>query len=106
MAILTRPGDDELHALAAAYPLGELRAARGIEAGTVNTSYALDFAAGPYFLRIYEEQDAVGAAREAKVLAHLAAHGVPTPAPIAASDGTTLRLLAGKPAAIFPWVPG
>lgn len=106
MAILTRPSDDELHALAAAYRLGDLTAARGIEAGTVNTSYALDFAAGTYFLRIYEEQDAVGAAREAKVLSHLAGHGVPTPAPIAGIDGVSLRTVAGKPAALFPWVPG
>lgn len=106
MAILTVPGADELHALAAAYPLGELRAAQGLEVGTVNTSYMLDFAAGRYFLRIYEEQDATGAARESKVLAHLAGHGVLTPAPVVANDGSALTVIAGKPAAVFPWVDG
>ena len=106
MAILTRPGDDELRELAAGYRLGELHAAHGIEAGTVNSSYALDLGAARYFLRIYEEQDAKGAAREALVLAHLAGHGVLTPAPLVALDGSTLKQIAGKPAAIFPWIDG
>lgn len=106
MAILTVPGEDELRALAAAYPLGDLRAAHGLEVGTVNTSYMLDFAAGRYFLRIYEEQDAKGAARESKVLAHLAGNGVLTPAPVVANNGEALTTIAGKPAAIFPWVEG
>jgi homoserine kinase type II len=106
MAILTVPGDDELHALARAYDLGELRDNRGIEAGTVNTSYALDLAAGRYFLRIYEEQGHEGATREAALLEHLAAAGVPTPAPVRGRDGAFVRTVAGKPAALFPWVAG
>ena len=57
MAILTVPRDDELDVFLDAYDLGSRRAARGAEAGTVNTSYALDLDAGRYFLRIYEEQD-------------------------------------------------
>lgn len=106
MAILTRPTDRELAALVASYPLGSLRSSRGIEAGTVNTSYVLELEAGRFFLRIYEEQDAVGAAREAKVLAHLAASGVSTPPPVALASGETLQLIAGKPAALFPWIDG
>lgn len=106
MAILTVPAEHELAAFTAEYPLGKLQAARGIEAGTVNTSYALELEAGRFFLRIYEEQDAAGAAREAKVLAHLAARGVPTPAPVATADGRTVQTIAGKPAALFPWIEG
>jgi homoserine kinase type II len=107
MAILTVPQEDELRALSEAFSsLGDLRAVHGITGGTVNSSYALDFAAGRYFLRIYEEQDAKGAARESQVLAHLAAHGVVTPAPMTASTGETLFTIGGKPAALFPWVEG
>ncbi|MBX3260334.1 MAG: homoserine kinase [Labilithrix sp.] len=107
MAILTVPTEAELASFVAAYPLGSLEKVRGIEAGTVNTSYALELAGGQrWFLRIYEEQDAAGAGREAAVLAHLAAHGVPTPAPLVAADGASTRSLAGKPAAIFPWIEG
>lgn len=107
MAILTVPTDEQLVSFVEAYPLGTLTKATGIEAGTVNTSYALELDEGArFFLRIYEEQDADGAAREALVLAHLARHGVPTPAPIVGRDGTATRSIAGKPAALFPWVDG
>lgn len=106
MAILTAPSDEELTAFVAAYALGAVRGTRGIEAGTVNTSFALELDGGRFFLRIYEEQDAAGAAREARVLAHLAGRGVPTPAPLLARDGAAVRSLAGKPAALFPWIDG
>ena len=108
MAILTVPREEELRALSHAFStLGDLTAVHGITGGTVNSSYALEFAAGRYFLRIYEEQDAKGAAREAKVLAHLAGHGVVTPAPIASPvTGETLFTIGGKPAALFPWING
>jgi homoserine kinase type II len=107
MAILTIPTHEELTSFVAAYSLGSLENARGIEGGTVNTSYLLELTGGKrWFLRIYEEQDAHGAAREAVVLAHLAAHGVPTPAPVVGRDGRSMRSIAGKPAAIFPWVDG
>lgn len=106
MAILTVVTEHELDRFVAEYPHGELRRALGVQAGTVNTSYAVELEGGRFFLRIYEEQDSVGAAREARVLAHLAAHGVPTPAPVAARDGRTTRTIRGKPAALFPWVDG
>jgi homoserine kinase type II len=107
MAILTVPSDEELAAFVAAYSLGSLTNARGIQAGTVNTSYALELENHRrWFLRIYEEQDHAGAAREALVLAHLAAHGVSTPAPVVGRDGRAVRTVSGKPAALFPWVDG
>ncbi len=106
MAILTVPSDTDLDALLGAYDLGEKRSATGIEAGTVNTSYALEMGTGRFFLRIYEEQPQAGAEAEARLLLHLAACGVPTPSPVQAKDGSMVHVLAGKPAAIFPWVLG
>ncbi len=106
MAILTVPTDADLDALLGAFDLGEKRSATGIEAGTVNTSYALEMGKGRFFLRIYEEQPQAGAEAEARLLLHLAASGVPTPSPVPARDGALVHVLAGKPAAIFPWVEG
>lgn len=106
MAILTSVPGTELASLVEAYGLGPLRRSRGIEAGTVNTSFALDVPSGTYFLRLYEEQGHAGAAAEAELLLHLAEAGVATPAPLAAKDGVRVRTLAGKPAALFPWVDG
>lgn len=106
MAQLTRVSEPEIAAFVGAFALGPLRAARGIEAGTVNTSFALEIGDARFFLRIYEEQDALGAEREAALLVHLGRHGVPTPSPIAGRDGRFVRSLASKPAALFPWIEG
>lgn len=112
MAILTVPADDELDVFLRAYDAGTsgisgLRGgAVGIEAGTVNSSFALDLDGVRHFLRIYEEQGEAGARSEAALLLHLAEHGVATPAPVRARDGELVRILAGKPAVLFPWVEG
>jgi homoserine kinase type II len=106
MAIHTVVPEADLLAVAAAYPLGALRAFEGLEVGTVNTSYRLDLDAGRFFLRVYEEQGADGAARETELLRWLSRNGVATPAPIAARDGRTVLRVQGKPAALFPWVAG
>lgn len=106
MAILTVPSEGELKALAEAYDLGALESAEGLEAGTVNTSYRLVLGGARLFLRIYEEQGHDGAEQESELLLHLAASGVPTPAPLAGRDGRRIRTVAGKPAALFPWLDG
>ena len=76
----------------------------------MNSNYALEVTGGSrgprVFLRVYEEQDDAGAHAEADLLAHLAARGVHTPAPIPARDGARIATVAGKPAALFPWAPG
>jgi homoserine kinase type II len=106
MAILTHACDDELREFIARFNLGTYRSSHGIEAGTVNTSYALDLGEQRYFLRLYEEQDGNGARAEAQLLHHLSRAGVPTPAPMPAIDGCIVHTLKGKPAVLFPWVNG
>jgi homoserine kinase type II len=106
MAILTRLDPAELEALAATYSLGALARFEGVQAGTVNTSYALELAAGRYFLRIYEEQGVDGARAEAAMLDALAARGVATPAPVVDRAGRTVQTVRGKAAVLFPWVEG
>jgi homoserine kinase type II len=106
VAVLTSVTHEEARRLVHQYGLGELDALDGIAAGSVNTNYALTIGNARYFLRIYEEQGMDGARDEAALLAHLAARGVPTPAPLAQIDGATLATLATKPAAIFPWREG
>lgn len=106
MAILTVPSENQLRAFAEAYALGSLEDARGLEAGTVNTSYALRIGGRPWFLRIYEEQGHAGAEAEAELLVHLAASGVPTPSPEPGRDGLRVRSVGDKPAALFPWFAG
>ncbi|HEV3194018.1 MAG TPA: homoserine kinase [Polyangiaceae bacterium] len=112
MAVLTKITDDEARALVAAYGLSDLRAVEGIPAGSVNSNFALHVgAAGSshgtrLFLRIYEEQDKVGAQHETALLEHLAKAGVPTPAPLRRTDGGLVSLVGEKPVALFPWRDG
>ncbi len=56
------------------------------------------------FLRVYEEQQAASAAGEARLLAHLEAHGVKTPRPLTlvGDAGGFIAEHAGKPVAVFP----
>lgn len=79
---------------------------RGIEAGSVNSNFAVKLASRELFLRLYEEQEFDGASREAQLVATLAQRGVLTPAPLAAPDGGLVGVLSSKPAALFPWRPG
>lgn len=106
MAVLTPLALQDARALAAQFGL-EVVAARGLLAGSVNSNYELALAAGGrVFLRVYEEQNLLSAAGEARLLEHLATRGVPTPRPLARADGAFLAEHAGKPVALFPWVDG
>lgn len=108
MATLTPLLLDDARRLGAAYGL-DVAAVRGIPAGSVNSNYALTLGdGGQVFLRVYEEQQAASAAGEARLLAHLEAHGVKTPRPLALVGGAGgfIAEHAGKPVAVFPWIEG
>jgi len=108
MAVLTPVSLDAARRLGALYGL-DVADAAGILAGSVNTNVALTLAGGGRaFLRVYEEQTLTTAAGEARLLAHLAAHGVltPRPLPLAATPDAFIAEHAGKPVAVFPWVGG
>src|SRR5688572_9847228 len=81
----------------------------GIFGGSVNTNYECSLeGGGRVFLRLYEEQGAEAAARELRLLDHLASRGVPTPRPLSRSedDRGQISVYSGKPAALFPWIEG
>jgi len=100
VAVFTKPAPDELAAFVASGAFGKTHEFLPIAGGSVNSNFRLETSSGSLFLRIYEEQDERGAAAEATMVSALAARGVPTPAPCARG------VLAGKPAAVFPWVEG
>jgi homoserine kinase type II len=106
MGVFTSLDDAAASRIARAYGLGSVRATKGIPAGSVNSNYAFECDSGRFFLRIYEEQDAQGAAVEARMLAHLESRGVRTPAPLATVAGAEEIRIEGKPVAVFPWRDG
>ena len=110
MAAFTSIARSELETFVAARDL-RLVAFGAIPEGSVNSNFWVT-AAGPlglerrWFLRVFEEQGPEGARAEAAMLAALEKAGVPTPAPVAARNGEAIGVVAGKPAALFPWRAG
>jgi homoserine kinase type II len=75
--------------------------------GSVNSNFRLLTAEGNVlFGRIYEEQDLEGAKAEARLLRGLTQAGVATSAPLLPLEADQISVHAGKPVALYPWVPG
>ena len=100
MATFTKPDPHELRTFLGANGFDKCDEFQGVEGGSVNSNFSFLSGGSRWFLRIYEEQDETGATKERAMVAALARAGVPTP--VAKAHGT----LAGKPAAVFPWVEG
>jgi homoserine kinase type II len=77
-----------------------------ITAGTVNTNLRVRTESGTLFVRINEGKTESDVAREASIVAHLSARGVPTPLPLAGPDGLRYTRYGDSFASVFPWVPG
>ena len=77
-----------------------------VAAGTINTNLRVETEAGTFFLRINEGKTRDDVAREAAIVSHAAARGVPTPAPLRARPGEAFADWRGELASVFPWVPG
>jgi homoserine kinase type II len=107
MAVYTEVTDEALRAFLADYPLGALRAFRGIAEGVENSNYALKTASGDFILTLYEKRvDPRELPWFLALMEHLAARGIDCPLPVKATDGMALRTLAGRPAAICTFLPG
>jgi homoserine kinase type II len=106
----TSLGSDQLAALAATFGLGTLRTWKAIAAGTINSNFAIETETGRFFLRINEGKAEADVAWESRLVAALAAAGVPTPPPMSATTGAPYAALPGsspvKWVSAFGWRPG
>jgi homoserine kinase type II len=107
MAVYTDVPDDELRLFLADYALGEAVYCKGIAEGVENSNYLLRTERGTYILTLYEKRvDPAELPFFLALLDHLAGKGVACPTPIHAKDGTALRQLCGRPAAIVSFLDG
>jgi len=107
MAVYTEVSDEALRAFLTEYELGELLAFRGIAEGVENSNFALKTSGGDFILTLYEKRvDPAELPWFLGLMRHLSAHGLSCPLPVAGRDGSALRSLCGRPAAICTFLPG
>lgn len=106
MSVYTPVSEAELREWLKNYSVGELASCEPIKAGIENTNYFVSTTQGRYVLTLFERLPAEELPFYLELMAHLARHGIPCPAPIANLSDQFLGHLNGRPAALVTRLPG
>ena len=106
MSVYTSVSESELADWLRNYSVGELKSCEPIKAGIENTNYFVTTTQGRYVLTLFERLPAAELPFYLDLMAHLARHGIPCPAPIADLADRYLQRLNGKPAVLVTRLGG
>jgi homoserine kinase type II len=106
LSVYTPVSEAELAQWLGNYSVGRLVSCEPVEAGIENTNYFVATTQGRYVLTLFERLPAEELPFYVNLMAHLARHGIPCPAPIADLTDRYLSTLKGKPAALVTRLPG
>ena len=106
MSVYTPVSEPELDAWLRHYSVGRLQKLEAIKSGIENSNFFVTTTQGRYVLTLFERLPAAELPFYLELMAHLARHGIPAPAPIADLADHYLGELNGKPAALVTRLPG
>ena len=106
MSVYTPVSEAQLSEWLRNYSVGALLSHDPIKPGIENSNYFVTTTQGRYVLTLFERLPAEELPFYLDLMAHLARHGIPCPAPIADLADQYLQRLNGKPAALVTRLPG
>ena len=106
MSVYTKVTPNQLADWLKRYSVGTLTELRGIAAGIENTNYFVTTTLGRYVLTLFERLPEQSLPFYLGLMAHLARHGTPCPAPIVDHANGLYSFLNGKPATLVTRLAG
>lgn len=106
MSVFTSVSAEKLSEWLGHFAVGRLIAHEGIPAGVQNTNFFITTTLGRYVLTLFESIPRSELPFYLYLMAHLAHHGLPVPAPIANRDNEYLGTLCDRPAALVARLTG
>lgn len=106
MAVFTPLSDAQVAEFLEHFNVGSLRSLKGVPHGTENSTFFVTTERGEWVLTLFEQGEFEDLPFFVELLDYLDAHDLPVPGPIHDRQGVALKRLAGRPALLFPRMPG
>lgn len=107
MAVYTKLSRDDIAEFLSHYSVGKFTASKGIAEGIENTNYQVTAGGAHYILTVFEQRvKAEELPFFMQLTEWLADRGIPCPRPIKDKEGSSIRHIKGKPAALIEFLEG